>query len=142
MSNYSADPPADRTVQLDQYSGKIPADVQFADYSFYGKSMGVGIALHDGDMGWQNIVLNTLFCLSVIFVSLSGAVTHLLRRPSKAGWLAAPPLPGELPLWKGAVLVGLAVSLAFPMAGLTLLAVLALDVLVLARLPVMRRILS
>lgn len=103
QSNHSADPTTDRTALIDQYGGKIPADVRFADYSFYGK----GIALHEGDMGWQNILLNTLFCLSFIFVSLSGAVNCWLRRPSKAGVLAAPALPRDLPLWKGMFWSGL-----------------------------------
>ncbi|KMK68684.1 PepSY domain-containing protein [Puniceibacterium sp. IMCC21224] len=116
--------------------------MRFADYSVYGQGMAVGIALHEGDMGWWNIVLNTLFCLSVIFVSLSGAVMWWMRRPSGAARLAAPPMPRDMPLWQGAVLVGLAVSLAFPLAGLTLLAMLVLDVLILPRIPAMRRILN
>ena len=57
------------------------------------------------------------------------------------GW-TAPPLPRDMPMWQGAVLVGLAVSLAFPLAGLTLITVLALDVLVLQRLPALRRLVS
>jgi uncharacterized iron-regulated membrane protein len=142
MSNDSAHPTDDRTVHIDQYTGKILADVRFADYSIYGKGMAVGIALHEGDMGWWNVALNTIFCLSVIFLSVSGVVMWWMRRPSKAGRLAAPPMPRDMPLWQGAVLIGLAVSLAFPMAGLTLLAVLALDFLVVSRIPALRRALS
>ncbi|WP_424985533.1 PepSY-associated TM helix domain-containing protein [Microbulbifer sp. S227A] len=142
MSNDSTRPTDDRTVHIDQYSGRILADVRFADYSVYGKGMAVGIALHEGDMGWWNVALNTIFCLSVIFVAISGAVMWWMRRPAGAGRLAAPPMPRDVPLWQGAVLVGLAISLAFPLAGLTLLAVLALDVLVLSRIPALRRMLS
>ncbi|MCR8726633.1 PepSY-associated TM helix domain-containing protein [Frigidibacter sp. ROC022] len=142
MSNDSAHPTDDRTVHIDRYSGKILADIRYADYSPYGKAMAVGIALHEGDMGWWNVTLNTLFCLSVIFVSLSGAVMWWMRRPTKAGRLAAPPMPRDLPLWQGAMLVGLAVSLAFPMAGITILGMLLLDVLLLSRLPALRRMLS
>ncbi|OUS19680.1 hypothetical protein A9Q95_15655 [Rhodobacterales bacterium 59_46_T64] len=142
MSNDSAHPTDDRTVHIDQYTGNILADVKFADYTVYGKGMAVGIALHEGDMGWWNVALNTIFCLLVIFVSISGAVMWWMRRPSKAGRLAAPPMPRDMPLWQGAIFIGLAVSLAFPLAGLTLLAVLALDVLVLSRIPKLRRVLS
>ncbi|MFT5630699.1 MAG: putative iron-regulated membrane protein [Gammaproteobacteria bacterium] len=63
MSNDSDQPTQDRTVHIDQYTGKILADVQFEDYSAYGKGMAVGIALHEGDMGWWNVALNTIFCL-------------------------------------------------------------------------------
>ena len=64
------------------------------------------------------------------------------RRPAHAGRLAAPPMPKELPLWQGAVLVGLGVSMAFPMAGLALLAVLSVDVFVLSKMPGLRRSLT
>tara|TARA_R110002020_G_scaffold323103_2_gene538911 strand:- start:1577 stop:1732 length:156 start_codon:yes stop_codon:yes gene_type:complete len=47
-------------------------------------------------------------------------------------------MPSELPLWQGAVLVGLFVSMAFPMAGAVLLSVLAVDVLILSCLPALR----
>ncbi|WP_380058890.1 PepSY-associated TM helix domain-containing protein (plasmid) [Falsihalocynthiibacter sp. SS001] len=142
MSNDSTSPTNDRTVHIDQYTGKILADVKFADYSVYGKGMAVGIAFHEGDMGLWNIVLNTVFCLSVIFVSVSGAVMWWMRRPNKAKRLAAPPMPRDMPQWKGAIVVGLLVSLAFPMAGVTLLAVLALDFVVISRIPAMRRAFS
>lgn len=64
------------------------------------------------------------------------------RRAGNGLRLAAPPLPRDMPLWQGAVVVGLAVSLAFPMAGLTLLAVLALDALVIRRIAPLKRLLS
>ena len=45
-------------------------------------------------------------------------------------------------MWKGAVFLGLFVSLAFPLVGLTLLAVLALDLRVISRLLFLKRALS
>ena len=51
MSNDSPDPMSDRTVHVDRYTGKILADVGFADYSLAAKGMAVGIAFHEGDMG-------------------------------------------------------------------------------------------
>ncbi|WP_424933413.1 PepSY-associated TM helix domain-containing protein [Amaricoccus macauensis] len=142
MSNDSADPTSDRFVHIDRYSGQVLADVGFEDYSVYGQAMAVGIAFHEGDLGVWNVALNTIFCVSVIFLCASGVVMWWKRRPSGAGRLGAPPMPRDMPLWQGAVLVGLAVSLAFPMAGLALLFVLALDALVLARVPALRRVLN
>ncbi len=142
MSQDSADPTSDRTVHVDRYTGKILSDVAFAGYSAGGKAMAVGIALHQGNLGPVSAAVNTLFCLSVIFLSVSGAVMWWKRRPTGAGRLAAPPMPRDMPMWQGAALVGLAVSLAFPMAGITLLAVFALDWAVISRLPTLRRVLS
>lgn len=142
MSTDSTAPTTDRTVHVDQYTGKILADIRYEDYSLAGKAMAVGIALHMGTLGLWSVLANTIVCLSVMFLAVSSVVLWWKRRPSKAGRLAAPPMPRELPLWQGAVLVGLAVSMAFPMAGIALLIVLAVDSLILSRLPKLRHSLT
>ncbi|MEM8959552.1 MAG: PepSY domain-containing protein [Pseudomonadota bacterium] len=142
MSTDSPDPTSDRTVHVDRYTGKILADVRYADYSLFGKAMAVGIALHMGTLGLWSVLANTVFCLVVLFLCVSGVVMWLKRRPDGAGRLAAPPMPRDMPLWQGAMLVGLAVSLAFPMAGIAILTVLVLDYLVLSRVPALRRALN
>ncbi|MGJ8544336.1 MAG: PepSY-associated TM helix domain-containing protein [Sulfitobacter sp.] len=139
MSTDSLDPTSDRTVHIDQHSGNILADVRYADYSLMGRAMAVGTALHMGTLGLWSVLANTAVCLAVLFLCVSAGVMWWKRRPSGAGRLAAPPMPADLPLWQGAVLVGLAVCMAFPMAGLALLAVLALDLALLSRLPALRR---
>lgn len=142
MSSDSTNPLLDRTIHVDQYSGKILADVKYSDYSLAGKAMATGIPLHMGLMGLWNIVLNVAFCLSVIFLCVSGIVMWLIRRPTKAGRLAAPPMPENLPLWKGAILIGLLCCLAFPLVGLTLLAVMLFDVVLVANISSLRRIVN
>ncbi|APG49082.1 PepSY-associated TM helix domain-containing protein [Phaeobacter porticola] len=139
MSTDSNNPTSDRTVHIDRHTGKILADVQFADYSWAGKAMAVGIALHMGTLGLWSVLANTLVCVSVLFLCVSAVVLWWKRRPVKARRLSAPPMPKELPLWRGAVFVGLAVSMAFPMAGLALLTVLLLDLLILSRVPQLRQ---
>ena len=143
MSNDSENPMIDRTVHLDQYTGKILADVGFADYSLAAKGMAVGIAFHEGDMGLWNIVLNTVFCLSVIFLCVSGLVMWWMRRPKGAALrVFAPKSPDDLPHWRGAMILMLFLSLAFPLVGITLLTVLALDYLIVKRIPVLKRALG
>lgn len=141
MSNDSGNPTSDRTVHIDRYTGKILADVGFADYGTAGKAMAVGIAFHEGDMGVWNIALVTLFCLSVIFLSVSGIVMWWKRRPAGAARLFAPVSePG--PLWKTGAIVMLAVSLLFPLSGAVLVAVLLLDLLVIRHLKPLKRAVS
>ncbi len=142
MNNDDPNPTTDRTVHIDRYTGNILADVRYEDYSLAGKAMAVGIALHMGTLGLWSVLANTLVCLAVLFLSVSSIVLWWKRRPNGARRVAAPPLPRDLPLWKGAVVVCLFVSLAFPMAGLTLLAVLTLDHLVISRLPGLKSALS
>lgn len=138
MSNDGPDPSADRTIHIDRYTGNVLADVRYADYSPYAKAMAWGIAFHEGDLGVWNLALNTVFCLAVIMVSVSGLVMWLKRRPAGAR-LGAPPRPADIPYAKGAILVTLALALAFPMLGLTLLAVIVLDLVVLSAIPPLKR---
>ncbi len=145
MSYDSKDPTADRTVHVDQFTGKVLADVRFADYSLSGKAMAVGVALHEAQLGLWNFVLNTAYVLGIVFLSLSGLVMWWKRSPAGAR-LGAPPRPEVLPYAKGAILftlaLSLALSLAFPVLGLTLLAVMAVDFIVLSALPPLKRALS
>ena len=142
MSNDGPDPSADRTLHIDQYSGNVLADVRYSDYSAYAKAMAWGIAFHEGDLGVWNLVLNTVFCLSVIVVSLSGLVMWWKRRPSNAARLAAPPRPRDLPTWKAAAALVVVLGIAFPMAGLAILVALLVDFTLLRFMPRMRRALS
>lgn len=142
MSTDSSDPTADRTVHIDRHTGRILADVRFEDYALAGKAMAVGIALHMGTLGLWSVLANTVFCLAVIFLCVSGVVMWWKRRPGGQWRLAAPPMPADMPLWKGAIAVGLIIGIPFPLAGLTFAAVLILDALVLPFLPRLRRVLA
>lgn len=142
MSGDITDPRQDRTLHLDQYTGNVLADVKFTDYSLMGKGMAAGIALHQGDAGMLNLLFNVLFCLAMIFIAVSSVVMWWLRRPKGIFRLAAPPMPKNLPLWKGAVFIMLLVSLAFPLTGITLLTILALDLFIFSQIPFLRSVLN
>lgn len=140
MSSDAEDPFSDRTVHIDQYTGKILASVGFADYSLAAKAMAVGIPLHMGLVGLWNLALNTLACLSVIFLCVSGVVMWWMRRPKGAALrIIAPKTPENMPHWRGAMILMLFLSLAFPLAGVTLLMALALDYVLVKRIPVLRK---
>jgi uncharacterized iron-regulated membrane protein len=135
-------PSDDRFVHIDRYTGNILADIPYDAYPLLGKAMAWGIGLHKGQAGPVNFWFNVVYLALVVFLCVSGGVMWWLRRPVGASRLAAPPLPADLPMWKGAVLVGLFVAMVFPMAGVALLAVMLVDVVVLANLPVLKRALS
>ena len=60
MSYDMISPTADRTVHIDQYSGKILADIHFDDYNWFGKFMAASIALHMGT--WAGGAYWQMFC--------------------------------------------------------------------------------
>lgn len=142
QSEDSIAPHQDRTVHFDRYTGNMLADIGYADYSLMAKSMAQGIALHKGLAGTWNFVLNIILLIVIFMVNVTGVIMWWKRRPQGAMRLAAPPLPRDMPMWKGAVLVALALSMAFPLAGVALLIVIALDVIVLANIPRLRQALS
>jgi uncharacterized iron-regulated membrane protein len=142
MSYDGASPTIDRAVHIDQYTGRILADVRYADYSPAGKAMAVGIALHEGQVGLWNFLLNAVFLAMIVFTCISGIVMWWRRRPTGAMRLGAPPRPAELPLWKGAAVVTIVLSVMFPLVGAVLVAVLLLDILVLQNIPALKRALA
>ncbi len=84
MNQDNTSPFKDRTLHIDQYTGKILADIPFAAYPLGGKAMAVGIALHEAGMGLWNLIFNTVYCLLIIFICVSGIVMWWMRRPARA----------------------------------------------------------
>ncbi|TPI27597.1 PepSY domain-containing protein [Mesorhizobium sp. B3-1-9] len=128
MDADTKNPFGDRTVHIDRYTGKILADVRFADYGLAGKAMAVGIALHQANLGWWNTALNVLFCLSVIAMALSGVVMWWKRRP--AGRLGAPVYPKNYRAPVAIIVIALAVSVIFPLTGIAIVVFAIIDCLV------------
>jgi uncharacterized iron-regulated membrane protein len=142
MSNDGPDPTADRTIHIDRHTGNVLADVAYADYSAYARMMAWGVAFHEGDLGAWNLALNTVFCLAMIFLPVSGLVLWWKRRPEGAARLAAPPRPADVPFRPVAALVVIALMIAFPLSGAAILTVALLDWLVIRRIAGLRRALN
>ena len=131
-------PTHDRTVHIDRYTGNILADIGYADYSLMAKAMAVGIALHQGDIGVWNALLNIVLTTSIAFLCVSGIVLWWKRRPSGAVRLGAPAKPMEAKLWKGGVLVMALTGLAFPLAGIAMAVAVLVDTVLTALVPGLR----
>ncbi|SEI45361.1 Uncharacterized iron-regulated membrane protein [Allopseudospirillum japonicum] len=119
MSGDITDPYADRTLHIDQYTGKVLADVGYKDYSLFSKAMAIGIPLHMGLWGKSNLVINILLCLGIIFISVAGVVMWWQRKPSNRRiHLGAPSSTKK----RGAlVLIPVICGLFVPLLGVTLI---------------------
>ncbi len=141
ISVFPDDPRHDATLHIDQYSGKVLADVRWQDYNAVARSVQMGVVLHEGKLfGLGNQLLMLAVCLAILLSSASGLWIWWKRKP--AGRLGVPPLRHELPRWKTGIAIMLALGVAFPLVGASLLLVWALDWLVLSRLPAVRRVLA
>ncbi|WP_281889835.1 PepSY domain-containing protein [Paenibacillus sp. YYML68] len=129
------------TLHIDQYSGNVLADLRFADYGILGKMVSIGIALHEGRyFGTANQIICLLLCLGLILTSVTGAVMWWRRRP--AGKLGAPAAQRGGRVLKGTAVIVAAFGIFFPLVGLSILAALLIDVLLVQRVGAVKRYLG
>lgn len=132
VSVFADDPRNDATLHVDQYTGKVLADVRWQDYGTVARATELGVMLHEGRMfGPLNQIIILLVCLMILLGAASGLVMWWKRRP--AGALGVPPLRHDLPRWKAAVGVMLVLGLVFPLVGVSMLVLWAVDSLIVRR---------
>jgi uncharacterized iron-regulated membrane protein len=130
---FPEDPKKEATLHIDQYSGKVLADLRFADYGSLAKAIEIGIALHEGHyFGLANQLLDCLICLVLIGVCVTGVYMWWKRKPK--GKLGAPTLPKDFKLLKGVAILIIILGIVFPLVGISLLAALILDWLIIKRI--------
>ena len=115
-------------VHLDQYTGEPLVDMTYAEYGPLGRALEWGINTHMGQTyGVANQIVLLLACLGIVLLAVSAAVMWWKRRPS--GSLGVPPLPSDRRVFIGLlVLLGIGGAL-FPLTGLSLLVMIALDLI-------------
>lgn len=123
---FADDPRNDATLHIDQYTGQVLVDVRYAQYGLLARATELAVMLHEGKMfGLANQLIVLVVCLMVLLGSASGLVIWWKRRPARG--LGVPPLRHGLPLWKTAVAVMIALGVAFPLVGASLVLVAILE---------------
>jgi uncharacterized iron-regulated membrane protein len=122
LSYFPADPRGERTLYIDQYSGKVLRDIGYRDYGAVAKAVSYGTSLHMGRyFGLANQIICSVISLGLAAMAVTGFVMWWQRRPQRS--LGAPSRERDAPPmrgWKsGLVLLGV----VFPLMGATLLAV-------------------
>jgi uncharacterized iron-regulated membrane protein len=143
VSAFPNNPAQEVTLHIDQYSGKVLADVRWKDYGLIPKAVEMGTSIHMGKyFGLSNQLLMLFAALIVIVLSVSGTVMWWQRRPKGTGWIGAPAMPTHVQEWKVPLAIVAVLGIAFPLVGLSLVTVVLLDYFVLARIPAVKRIFS
>ncbi len=122
----------ERVVHVDQYSGAVAGRYSFAEYSPVAELVSQTIAMHEGQrFGSLNLVASALFCVTILVLCVTAPIMWWRRRPK--GSLGAP--RGAMPLrarpWLLVVLIAL--GIAMPLLGLSLIVVFAVEFLLLRR---------
>jgi uncharacterized iron-regulated membrane protein len=134
IASDAADRPLRSDLRVDGATGRLIGRTDFDQHHWIDRVIGYGIAVHEGALfGTANQILGTATALLLVVLAVSGAVMWWRRRP--VGLLGAP-IPLSRPRF-GAGLVAAIVALAvyLPVFGATLVAMLAIERLVLVRLP-------
>ncbi|MFC5774051.1 PepSY-associated TM helix domain-containing protein [Ectobacillus antri] len=129
------------TLHVDQYSGAVLSDVRYEDYGVMAKGITLGIALHEGRLfGLANQLLGLVICLGLIGICVSSFVMWRKRKPiNKAG---APAPIKDKRVRIGVMIIMLLCGLIMPLVGISIIAVLILDKLIITNIKPLRNWLS
>jgi uncharacterized iron-regulated membrane protein len=127
-----------RTIHIDQYSGTPLVDLHFADYGGAAQAIEWGINVHMGqEWGLANQLLMLATCLAILLMSVSAVVMWWKRRPR--GRIGVPPYPADRRVYLGLWIIAAVAGLVFPMTGLAIVAMLAIDFAIIRTIKPLRR---
>jgi len=131
-SYFPADPKAERTIYIDQYSGAVLKDIRYGDYGAVSQAVSYGTSLHMGRyFGLANQIVCAVLSLGLAAMAVTGAVMWWKRRP--AGKLGAPSRERSTPPMRGWIAGLVLLGIVFPLMGMTIVAVWLIDHLLFGR---------
>lgn len=134
----SANRPLRVTIRYDAITARELGREGQGDKHVIDRVLAYGIAWHEGQLlGWVNQLIGLVTAALLVMLPVSGFVMWRRRKPQ--GGLGAPPPPRNRARIGGiAVILGVLMAV-LPLLGLSLLVVIALDALVISRIPVAAR---
>ncbi|OJF91707.1 PepSY-associated TM helix domain-containing protein [Pararhizobium antarcticum] len=116
----------ERTIHIDQYSGKPLVDLSWRQYPAVGRAIEWGINVHLGqEWGLFNQLLMLATCLAIVLACVSAVVMWWKRRPT--GRLGVPPMPERRSVYIGLWALAIVFGLAFPLTGLAIVVMIVVD---------------
>ncbi|AVF40841.1 peptidase [Pandoraea apista] len=132
VSYFPADPRDERTLHIDQYSGKVLRDIDYNAYGPIAQAISYGTSLHMGKyFGTANQWLCALISMGLFAMAATGAVMWWMRRPARS--LGAPTRPQARPPMRGWTIGMFTLGCLFPLMGATMALVWAGDRIVFGR---------
>lgn len=137
-SVYPDDITHERVIHLDQYTGEVLFDAGLADLGTLGRWAEWGISVHMGqEWGLVNQIVLLLACAAMVMLCVSAAAMWWKRRPS--GALGVPQVPADWRIPRTLLLMALAAGVFFPLVGLSMLVLAAVELAVSLRARQRRR---
>lgn len=130
----AANRPQRTNLTLDGYSGAVLSRKDFAQRRLVDRIVGYGVAVHEGQLfGIANQLLNLATALGLMLLAVSSVVLWWRRKPEAV--LGAPPALGSRSLAVSFVALLVALGLFLPLLGVSMIAVLLVERLLLRRSP-------
>ena len=121
------------TLSYDAVTGKVTSRETFADKHPIDRVVGYGVAWHEGQLfGLFNQLVGVATALMLVTLAVSGFVLWRRRKPE--GVLGAPPLPPVPARVRGVTAIVLVLATLLPLLAVSLILLLLIERLVLARL--------
>jgi uncharacterized iron-regulated membrane protein len=126
-----------RVAYIDQHTAQPLADYDFGDLGPAAQATNLGIALHEGrQWGLVNQLMTLAGAVAILISAASALVMWRKRRPAGLG---PPPKEPNRKLGFGVLVIVIALGALFPLLGLSMLIILALEFLVIRRVPRLAR---
>lgn len=128
-SVYPDDITKERVIHIDRYSGEVLYDAGLEDLGALGWAAEWGISIHMGQAwGLANQIVLLLACIAMVMLSVSAAIMWWRRRP--VGGIGVPAIPSNWRIPRALLLMALVAGVFFPLVGLSMLVIAAVEVLV------------
>ena len=125
-------------LKLDASTGAVTQRTNFDQRPWIDQAVGFGVAAHEGQLfGPLNQVLGVFTASGLVTMAVSAAVMWWRRRPQ--GQLGAPPALAERRVGLGLLAVTVLLAVYLPLLGVSLIAILLIEQLVLRRIPPLAR---
>lgn len=132
------DRPLRTDLTLDPSTGRILSRHDFGSRPLVDRIVDYGVAAHEGQLfGLANQLLNMAVAIGLVTLAISGAVMWWRRRPADA--LGAPPVRRTSPVAISFVALLVLFGILLPMLGVSMIAVLLGERLLLRRIPAASR---
>jgi uncharacterized iron-regulated membrane protein len=126
----------ERFAFVDQYTAKPVGDFRYGQFGVMAQATDLGIALHEGrQFGLVNQVLALLGTLALLLSCATAIVMWRKRRPQGIG---APRRAPNRRLGAGVIAITFALGAFMPLLGISILALLVLDLVVVRHVPSLR----
>lgn len=133
----------ERQLYIDQNTAQVLRDFQYDKFGVGARASDFGIVLHEGrQFGFWNQMLTMVATLALLVTIATSLVMWFKRRPKRSNAMAAPRRTSFASRGQalGVLVIAVGLGIFFPLLGMSMIALLVLDTVLVRFVPPMRRL--